>query len=111
MTDRPDPSNYPKWLREILFPDNPFEAVRSNQDLRENEKALRQVWEQHRANPELRILWMITLEVIRYRFRFYEIEQNYSEKIAVLGGMVLNLEERLEKLEKKLEKKKGVKVK
>jgi len=66
----------------------------SRHDLVDNEKALRQVFDNQRIEPSYRVLSMFVLEVIRYKWKFHEIEQSFNNQIS-------ELEERISVLEMK----------
>jgi hypothetical protein len=93
MNMKPELKHYPCWLRELLFPTDPYIFV-SKHDARENEQALRKVFDNQRTDPAYRVLSMCVLEVIRYRFKTYDMQQSFQERIS-------DLEERIEKLENK----------
>jgi hypothetical protein len=93
---KPELKYYPCWLRELIFPTEPFGCV-SQHDRIDNEKALRAIFDNQRIEPSYRVLAMFVLEVIRNRFKMYRMQQDFEER-------VLELENRISHLERKNKK-------
>lgn len=120
MAPKPDLSHYPAWLRELIFPEilaNMREGRESHQDL---ERSLRRVFEARRKDPVCDVLFEITLQSIRDRFKLYNMGVCISTQRTELSDLnsyttaqaseISELKIRLKKLERKLKKleKKGV---
>ncbi len=99
---KPDITQYPIWIRELIFPTEPLNCRGNRFDAMDMERALRRVFDNRRAQPECFILSETYLTTIRNRFKFYEMEQ----RIFAQDEIISKFEAQIEKLEKKLKKKK-----
>ena len=93
---KPELNHYPCWLREQIFPTEPFSCVSRN-DRIDTEKAMRHVFDNQRVEPSYRVVAMLTLEVIRYRFKNYEMQQSFRAEISDLETRVATLEKKNKK--------------
>jgi len=108
---KPELSHYPVWLREELFPDDPFNSRKySRQSLLEHERALRQVFNNRRSDQACLVLSELVLKVIRQEFRDSERREAYVKALQDHLLRINALEEQVAKLEKENKRRKrGVK--
>ena len=74
---KPDLKHYPVWLRDEILPTNPGKSIL--RDFRENEKALKEIYETCRESPLHRILFMLAVESIRNKFKMCAMEKKIED--------------------------------
>ena len=83
---KPNLKHYPAWLREEICPKNPMKSILC--DYRENEKALKELYELCRKSSVHRIAFVLMIESIRNKFDMYQMEK----KIESLEERMYNME-------------------
>lgn len=71
---KPELSHYPKWLREMIV--EPIASqIRGISSNREVDDSLRKIYTNYRVDPISNIVFDLTIEIIRTRFRLYHMQK------------------------------------
>lgn len=95
--------HYPMWLREYILPTELMNCI-GRQRQEEFEKALRRIHDNRKIDPAYEVIFEITLQSIRSRFRVNELEERIScqdQQIRDLTESVKKLKKEVKKLKKK----------
>lgn len=81
-----DIKHYPVWLREIVFPDNPFANICGRQETLDTERALRSIFENSRVDPAYAIIKYLVIDTIREKHKNREMYKHLSQQIEELSS-------------------------
>lgn len=90
------------WLREYILPTELMNCI-GRQRQEDFEKALRRIHDNRRVDPAYEVLFEITLQSIRNRFRVNELEKSISCQDQQIHDLIKSVK----KLEKQVKKLKG----